>query len=358
MGAFFLLQFTASIASFSTVDFKGPFVRRHGISNCPDNLSFETNNTELSPSNVIAGGQPCTSGILKVSMATYDAETSGVLGANLYSERGVGDVYVIDVVETLMCPEFRFSDRAWITLAKPSANVTIDWNRIFRSNDTTFQISTNSSTFTLESNISYVFVGSDCLYSRLSDEEAKAQLGEACFPANEQVMMHDGRLSPIQNLKVGDSLASRSSMSPCSVIGWTHWRPSVLRPFIQIKAENGRSLIVSHRHFVYLCDTLHPARMIKVGDCIRFVSNGLYNQTTVISIAHVWRRGVFNAQTTCGDIVVNDFMCSTYTEAIAGSPLAAHALLLPIRAAAHRWPDLLAWTHLFEDERYSLKRSH
>lgn len=346
-----LLQLVAVLASFSSSDFQGPFIRRYGITLCADNLSFETSNTSISASQVYLNDEPCTNGTLGLRLATYETEVSGQLGASLSAERGVGDVYVIDVVDELKCSDRAFIDQTWFTFVKPDNNVTINWVRVFGTNDTSLQAATGGSgDFTFQSGVSYVVINSVCLYSSLSESEYDDLRGEACFPADTSVSLHDGGKKRIQKLSIGDHVAYPSNPShSCTVIGWTHWRPFVLSSFLRFTVTSGHILTVSPRHFVHTSDGMRPARTIRVGDYLQVVSNDIVRSMSVLSIKNVRRNGLFNVQTSCGDIIADDFLCSSYTEAV--PPIIAHALLLPARIATYGRFDLLAWTWLFEDTR-------
>lgn len=50
----------------------------------------------------------------------------------------------------------------------------------------------------------------------------------------------------------------------------------------------------------------------------------------VVAVEPIWRVGMYNPQTRHGDIVVNGFVVSTYTEAVR-TPTIAHALMTPVR---------------------------
>lgn len=349
---FALLQVLTVIASFSKTDFRKPFVLRYGITLCADNLLFEPtdSNLSLAPSQVYVNEQACTAGILDVRLANYIEEESGQLGASLTGERDVGDVYVIDVVDQLKCPQVSFNQVAWFTFVEPNSNVEFSWARAFGRNDTTLQVATKNATFTFQSNISYVVIGSKCLYSELSEGEYDAQRGEECFPADTAVSMSNGRKERIQKLSIGDRLVSPSDpLHTCTVTGWTHWRPHIISYFVRITVTDGHALTVSLGHFVYTSNGVRPARTIGVGDHMQIVLNGVAHPLPVVSIEKVQRKGLFNVQTSCGDMIADDFVCSTYTEAV--SPITAHALLTPFRIVSNYGYDVLSWTQLFDDMR-------
>lgn len=347
-----LLQLVAVLGSFSSSDFQATFVRRYGITSCPDNLSFETSNSSIVASQVYLNDEPCTNGTLALRLATYETEVSGQLGASLSAERGLGDVYVIDVVDELKCSGTVFIDQTWFTFVKPDNNVTINWVRMFGTNDTRLQAATGGSgNFTFQSGVSYVVINSICLYSSLSESEYDDLRGEACFPADTSVSLYDGGRKRIQKLSIGDRVASSTNPShSCTVIGWTHWRSFIRSSFLRFTVTSGHILTVSPRHFVHTSDGMRPARTIRVGDHLQVFLNNIIQSMPVLSIEEVRRIGLFNVQTSCGDIIADGFLCSSYTEAV--PPIIAHALLLPARIATYGGFDLLAWTWLFEDARH------
>ena len=91
--------------------------------------------------------------------------------------------------------------------------------------------------------------------------------------------------------------------------------------------SNGNKLQVSEGHYLYANDNLVIARSVKIGDHLK---DHVGRYFSVDSIERRNYRGLFNPQTIQGDIIVNNFLVSTYTEF--ASPKVAHSLLSPIRA--------------------------
>lgn len=63
------------------------------------------------------------------------------------------------------------------------------------------------------------------------------------------------------------------------------------------------------------------------------VENG--NKAQVVSIEHVWKRGLHNPQTESGTIVVNGVVASTFTQTV--QPGTASALLAPLKWLGWSW---------------------
>lgn len=71
---------------------------------------------------------------------------------------------------------------------------------------------------------------------------------------------------------------------------------------------------------------LVPAELVKIGDRLLSASHGW---VTVDGVSNVRESGLFNPQTMHGDIVVDGFVASTYTETVPRA--VASGLLAPFR---------------------------
>lgn len=127
-------------------------------------------------------------------------------------------------------------------------------------------------------------------------------------------------------LRVGDSVQT-SSGSFSLVFMFTHRAPEVISRFVELRTAAGRVLRASPEHLLYLDGALQPARSAKAG---MRLTNASGATDAVVQVRSVEGRGLFNPQTEDGDIVVDGFVASVYTEAVRPAP--AHALLAPMRA--------------------------
>lgn len=339
---FITFNTTLSNAAFNASDLRGPFIRRYGLVDCPDSLYFQQQSTttsadpfNLSVTSLHANDQQCTTGSLSATLSPRTAPPGGELALYMTSTRGVGQVVGVDVIDPITCPNASlFEDRAYFTLAKTDENVTIDWRNVFFRNDTVLQTSMASPNYIFQKDIAHVVINSICLYTTITVEEFNDQRGEACFPSNSKISLSHGKQKTMYDLSIGDDVLQTysSNRNVGKVIAWTHRDYNRVYRFLQIRTKNGNSLTVSHGHFVYADDTLMPARLIKIGMVMRMAfpdGDGDGNGNVVEYVKTVWRIGLFNPQTSHGDIVVDGFVCSTYTEAVAVNT--AHALLSPVR---------------------------
>lgn len=336
--------------AFTENNLRDPLVRRYGITACPDNIYFDSSSFDLSASSIVANGQACTSGELRVAISPERATSGGELAEYLSASPGAGQVVGLDVVENIECPDVSFDDRAYFTLVNTDDNVTIDFPTVFSRNDTLLQAALASPKYTFVQGVVHVVINSICLYTELTTAEFDSQRGEACFPRGASVAMADGSVQSVENLRVGDAVAINdkkrdlvvdSSILMSTIIGWTHFNAARVSKFVHIVVQNGFALTVSPGHYVYADDRLVPARAVHAGMRMRMAVSP---DSPAISITTVWRMGLYNPQTLHGDIIVDGFVCSTYTEAVPA--LTAHALLAPVRLANHLNVDILPWLDL------------
>ena len=149
----------------------------------------------------------------------------------------------------------------------------------------------------------------------------------ACFPRDALVNLRDGRSIAMAELKLGDQvLSGRSHFS--TVFAFTHRLPLGLHKFVMIKASN-HTLVVSPSHYIYANDRLIAAADVVVGDTVE-TETGIKHQVT--EVREVLKQGLYNPQTTSGNIIVNGVKVSCYTTTVA--PRIAHAALTFLRALA------------------------
>lgn len=149
----------------------------------------------------------------------------------------------------------------------------------------------------------------------------------ACFPAEVWVRTRDGRRKRMDELKIGDAVeytdgTGRTLLT--HVIMFTHQTDNIISRFVTIYTESGRSIKVTHGHYM---DENRKAGDIRMGDRIMLETG---RRELVTHIEDTYGKGLYNPQTTSGWINVNGMRVSTYTEAV--KPASAHAALSPLRA--------------------------
>ncbi len=158
------------------------------------------------------------------------------------------------------------------------------------------------------------------------------ELGEPvdCLAGDALASMADGTTSRVDELNEGDEVARGRH-----VFMFTHRDAHKVARFLRFTSTTGETLELTHGHYLYVNGVLRAARDVRVGDTLQRADGSL---GTVGEVTEVLKTGVYNPQTVQGDIEVNDFVVSTYTEAI--QPEIAHSALSPLRAV-WRWAG---WT--------------
>lgn len=159
---------------------------------------------------------------------------------------------------------------------------------------------------------------------------APAVTGADCIHGSASVTIVDDQCRRtqrlIRHLRIGDSvLTSHSSTS--SVFMFTHRDAFKLSTFLQFSVSSNASLAVTEGHFLHTSNGLVVARNVRVGQRLA-MEDGKF--LPVVAIHRFVDAGLYNPQTLHGDIVVNGFLVSTYTQTICHPT--AHSLLAPLRA--------------------------
>lgn len=336
-------------ADFTTAQLRGPFIRRHGITNCTQNLAFATSQLNISAEQVVSISYPCQTGRMVISRALpTDSFPGSEFPSYMAATRGVGTVLVGRVTEPLMCDDVSFDERAVFTFIRTNDNVTVDLADAFRRNDTLLQRVVGRPQFIFSTGIATLVVNSLCLYTEVTTLEFNAQRTEACFPTGAELRRVDGVgrtiRTRVQDVRTGDRVVAARGGLSSPVIGWTHRDATVVSQFVELVLAAGIHLTLSPRHYLYADGRLAPARTVRAGQRLRLVGGG---NGTVVDVRSVWRLGLYNLQTEVGDVVVDGVVCSTYTEFLPA--VTAHSLLLPFRFLARLGVDGLELSRLFHN---------
>lgn len=166
----------------------------------------------------------------------------------------------------------------------------------------------------------YMSVGAECMYEQ-------TKLAE-CFPASAKVDVEGLGTIRMDALRSGHNvLIGKQPEHRSPVFMWTHRDAHARSVFLRAETHLG-ALTVTPGHYVYANDGLVPASDLKRGDFLRTADG---QPAAVLSVDYVMDVGLYNPQTVHGDIVVDGFQLSTYTEF--AKPPIAHALLAPLRLA-------------------------
>lgn len=168
---------------------------------------------------------------------------------------------------------------------------------------------------------------------------SRAGSSGSCFPAQGLVELENGITKKMSELAIGDRVRV-SSTEFADVFMFTHKLSNVRNEFINVETKDSIRFTVTPGHYIYINEKLVPAGTVMVGDRLE-LGNG--KVTTVAQVTRSIEEGLYNPQTTHGDIIVNGVRASTYTTAV--DRPAAHALLAPFRGLFNAFG---ATTTLFE----------
>ena len=126
----------------------------------------------------------------------------------------------------------------------------------------------------------------------------------------------------IADLKVGDHVrVSGNKFSEIWMFG--HIDKGIQSKFVKVETEHGH-IKASGGHYVYVDGQLKAMRLVRPGNMLQ-LHNGTLTSAKKITVVNA--TGLYNPHTHSGDIVVNGYRASCYTEAI--HPTIAHAVLKP-----------------------------
>jgi hypothetical protein len=147
----------------------------------------------------------------------------------------------------------------------------------------------------------------------------------SCFPGFARITMRDGSEKMMKDLEVGDVVLV-GPRSYSAVFMFTHKIADVRNMYTRIETADGRNILLSRSHFLYVNGGLKQASLTRPGDAL-VQSDG--REAIVTFVSSEIGTGLYNPQTIHGDIVVSGYITSTYTGAV--EPQKAHAALSPLR---------------------------
>lgn len=147
-----------------------------------------------------------------------------------------------------------------------------------------------------------------------------------CFPANAELQLKDGSAIRMDTLQVGHKVRV-SHKEHSEVFMFSTKYTDAQATFVHLHTATAGSIQLTEGHYLYVNGKVAQASTVKVGDLLETATGA---SATVTGITTVQATGLYNPHTMQGDIIVNGFRTTTYTEAI--HPTLAHAMLAPIRA--------------------------
>jgi len=154
---------------------------------------------------------------------------------------------------------------------------------------------------------------------------AAGSSSSSCFPESASVTLSNGNTVTMAALKVGDHVRT-AAKEFSEVFMFSHKYTDAQATFVELKTATG-TIRLSEGHYLYVNGKAAPASSVTVGDLLETATGA---SAAVTGVSQVRDTGLYNPHTMQGDIIVNGFRTTTYTEAI--HPTLAHALLAPVRA--------------------------
>uniref|UniRef100_A0A914PHX3 Hint domain-containing protein n=1 Tax=Panagrolaimus davidi TaxID=227884 RepID=A0A914PHX3_9BILA len=153
----------------------------------------------------------------------------------------------------------------------------------------------------------------------------------ACFSGDTIVKILNGKEKRMNELKIGDWVLSggQGKMGFSKIVSWLHRMPNVKFEFLKLTLENGKSLKITKKHFIYKFDCsankthrqLHSskpvlAENVQISDCLLSRNNktNKFLLTKISKTETIQEIGIFAPLTDNGNIVVNDIFASCSSE--------------------------------------------
>lgn len=321
------LLLTTSVHAESNQSIARSYELFTGMSSCARSLTVEENGPVIMPSNITADGVSCSGGTLALGPVIPSPEDT--LSSVLQTVADTAGIHLAILYDPLICGAFVVN--AWTrvyTVSPSKSDVPLADAVLPEIGDLNL-----GQAFKFIQGQNYILFGTECMYmateSEVMTEEAMPSddpLEATCFPADATVTLAGGEARRMDELYTGAEVQVGFRKTG-AVIAWTHRDPNyVSGSFIRITA-GGRTLTVTPGHYVYANARAVTALEVQKGDYMHGSQGELL---LVTMVERVMAKGLYNPQTSHGDIAVNGFLVSTYTSTI--KPSVAHAFLTPLRA--------------------------
>lgn len=284
-------------------------------------LTIDQNGTNISADRITYNDVACTGGDIQFQDELDTQPSASLYLEKLFSGKANRAASITCGEQTFFTPKLFYAFR--LSTVPPQ----------FVLDDVKDQLGIHFDADTLEAGREYV-ASTSCLWKRDGPVQDNGDKDGgffssvfSCFPPSATVRLETGQILPMDNLQIGHRVQTGPSRYS-TVFSWTHRSPQIEAEFVRLHTSLRSPLVLTPSHYVYNgIGRLVLARFIKIGDSL---IGGDGSNLTVHSIDYVRMKGLYNPQTMDGDIVVNDALVSTYTQAI--KPTAAHAFLAPVRA--------------------------
>ena len=199
-------------------------------------------------------------------------------------------------------------------------------------------------------NISFFVVLKKFLFGCKLDKDAQEE-PTGCFPGNALVHLEGGRSKPMEDLRIGDKVASMDPSGKImysKVVTFLDIKRNRSTAFISIETKNpAAEVTITESHLIYqlnkhsLLESAAFARELKVGDLVYVRHGSTFEKFTagkVVAVKRTQGNGAYAPLTETGNIVVDDILCSCY--AVISDPHLAHWSFAPLRFAEWLFPGV------------------
>ena len=170
----------------------------------------------------------------------------------------------------------------------------------------------------------------------------------ACFPADATVLLEDGSIRAMAELRLGDRVQvvrADGSLGFSEIYLQTHKDALSAAPFVELTLASGRTLSLSPRHFIptgpsFADATVKAAEELRVGDLVWSQAGDGMAADPVVAARTLVDVGLYNPLTMTGTIVVDGVVASAHSDWFLDGIVSPHAqaavyqaILAPVRLA-------------------------
>uniref|UniRef100_A0AC35G261 Hint domain-containing protein n=1 Tax=Panagrolaimus sp. PS1159 TaxID=55785 RepID=A0AC35G261_9BILA len=154
-----------------------------------------------------------------------------------------------------------------------------------------------------------------------------------CFSGDTIVKIFNYEEKRLDEISLNDWIltAGDNKIGFSKVLSWLHKMPNETAEFLKFTLENGKSLKMTQKHFIYKTDCLAnnitnfkshhflyekiQAGNIQLSDCILFMNDDTkFIPTRISKIEKIQEKGIYAPLTDNGNIIANNIFASCYSE--------------------------------------------
>uniref|UniRef100_A0AC35GSL8 Hint domain-containing protein n=1 Tax=Panagrolaimus sp. PS1159 TaxID=55785 RepID=A0AC35GSL8_9BILA len=150
----------------------------------------------------------------------------------------------------------------------------------------------------------------------------------ACFSGDTYVRTANGETKRMDELKIGEWVISPGDgkMGISKVVSWLHRMPELEMEFLKITLENGKTLKITRKHYIYKTDCSIKqtqklsyesveAENLQISDCLLLLNQKqLLIRSRITKIEIIKEKGIYAPLTENGNIIVNEIFASCFSD--------------------------------------------